>query len=84
MKESKKNFGDYFGDYGRLCYVSCWTSKSEETSSLCSKHTNKKGVRIKYTNISKNNLNILIKCQLNLKFECTKGITNVENNRGGK
>lgn len=41
-----------FGNYGRFCYVSCWTSKKEETSSLWSEYTNKKGVRIKLpTNI---------------------------------
>ncbi|GEQ62034.1 hypothetical protein VL4N_14080 [Vagococcus lutrae] len=90
MEESKTKD---FGDYGRFCYVSCWTSKREETSSLWSEYTNKKGVRIRlprnifptvldFPNIPKGNPNILIEGQSDLKFEYTKGLTNIERNRG--
>lgn len=33
--------------FGRLVYVSCWTDKESESSSLWSEYTQKKGVRIK-------------------------------------
>lgn len=36
-----------FGNFGRLVYVSCWTDKESESSSLWSEYTQKKGVRIK-------------------------------------
>lgn len=86
MAESKTKD---FGNYGRFCYVSCWTSKTEETSSLWSEYTNKKGVRIKlpknifptvldFPNIPKNNSNILIEGESGQKFEYTKGITKIE------
>lgn len=82
-----------FGNYGRFCFVNCWTSKREETSSLWSEYTNKKGVRIRlpknifptvldFPKLPVNNPNITIEGQLEPIFEYTKGITNIESTNG--
>ena len=82
-----------FGNFGRFVYVSCWTDNANETSSLWSEHTEKKGVRIKLpkkifpTIMEVPNLPHQVQNEIGsfpdaLKFQYTKGIKQIEREKG--
>ena len=82
-----------FGNLGRFVYVSCWTEKESESSSLWSEYTQKKGVRIKlpvdiFPTVSEfPNLPSPFGANLEglpgmLKLDYTKGIKELESEKG--
>lgn len=82
-----------FGNFGRFVYVSCWTDNPNETSSLWSEYTGKKGVRIKLPkkifptvmevpNVPYQMQEDIEKFSNAPKFPYTKGIKQLEREKG--